>query len=90
MKLSKKQIDVIQIVSGILIGALLWWSILFSTQTSDGLLGYLFIIIAVVVIIGARKIESKFSLKLLKFRIALMAAIAAGIIYTGINLLINK
>jgi len=87
--LTQKQIDILQIVIGIIIGAIMWWSISFSTVTNDGLLSYLYIIIFAVVIIAARKIENKFSIRLLKFRITLIIALAAGLIYTGINL-INK
>ena len=88
-KLTKKQIDILQIVCGIVMGVLTWLALQVSSRTSDGLLRYLWLVALVLVIFVPRNIESKINMKLSKFRIAFIIVFGVGLVITAILFLTN-
>ena len=88
-KLTKKQIDILQIVCGIVMGVLTWLALQVSSRTSDGLLRYLWLVALVLVIFVPRSIESKINMRLSKFRIAFIIVFGVGLVVMAILFFTN-
>jgi len=79
-KLTQKQINILQVIGGILFSGLIWLSIWFSGKTTDGLLQYLFVGVFLIAMLVPRTIERKFDLTLKLYRKALLIGLIIGII----------
>ncbi len=88
-KLTDFQLRLVQIVAGVLCAAALVISIWVSNLKAaedNALLKWLFLIVFLVLVIGRRKIESHFQLRLNLYGVALIDGILAGVIFYAIML----
>lgn len=86
MKLTEKQFKAVQIILGIVTGAVIWFTIWIAGQYPDNqVLGYLFLVVFVVALIIQRRVEKKIGQPLrLYFRaylISLIVGLGTFLIY---------
>ena len=88
-KLTDFQLRLVQIVAGVLSAAALVISIWVSNLKAaedNALLKWLFLIVFLVLVIGRRKIESRYQLRLNLYGVALIDGILAGVIFYAVML----
>lgn len=93
-KLTDVQLRLVQAVSGILCAAALFLSMFIpaalvknNTIDSSSYLNYLFVVVFLVIMIGRRRIENKYRLRLGLFSLFLIDGILVGLIYYVITML---
>lgn len=87
-KLTDKQLRIVQVIAGILSAAALIVSIYVAgLKEAEGniLLEYLFVIVFLVIMLGRRRVESKFRLRLNLFSLVLINGILTGVIFYTIT-----
>lgn len=88
-KLTDFQLRLVQIVAGILSAAALVISIWVSNLDAaedNALLKWLFLIVFLVLVVGRRRIESRYQLRLNLYGVALIDGILAGVIFYAVML----
>lgn len=75
-----KKVKAIQIIAGILVGAIIWASIFVSSETEDSILKYLFVIVFIVFLIIQRYFERQTGWKFNLYRLVLIITIGVGIV----------
>ncbi|MDD5017136.1 MAG: hypothetical protein PHO15_03430 [Eubacteriales bacterium] len=83
-KLTDKQLRIIQVIAGILCAAALIVSIyivpLITSSEKNSIFSYLFLVVFLIIMIGRRKIEAKYRLRLNLFGLVLIDGLVVGIL----------
>ena len=78
--LDDKKVKLIQIIGGILAGIIIWLAIVLTSNTEDQLLGFLFLAIALVILLGKRKVEKGTGWNMKVFSLAWVISMAVAIV----------
>lgn len=85
INLSEKTIKILEVVVGIVGGLGLWALLVFSGNTTDGLLKWSWVLLFAVLLLGARALERKMNRQFKVYRLWLLISLGVGLVFFALN-----